>query len=129
MKDRLLVIAEKAGLNVKEVDTLVRRRRVERIVLPIAGLFITVISTVIGYFAGTAADPKQVITNASSYPYATPILLAGVSLWDRNRILLSVVALATIVLSIAGYSVGYDIGRPVYEVAIAYGVYGQDPSP
>lgn len=128
MKDRLLMIAEKAGLNAKEVDTLIRRRRVERIILPITGLIITVISTIIGYIVGTAADPQRVISNASSYPYAAPIILVGINFWDRNRILISVVALATIVLSFIGFSIGYDAGRPFYEVCIAYGVYSQDRS-
>ncbi len=128
MKDRLLFIAEKAGLNVEEVDTLIRRRRVERIILPITGLIITVISTIIGYIAGTAADPKQVIINSSSYPYAAPLLLTGISFWDRNKILISVVALATVVLSFIGYTIGYDAGRPFYEVGISYGVYSHDQS-
>ena len=123
MEEELQVIGDKVGLDASDLKKLKRRKRWERILIPVTGGVITFISFILGHMMGSNADPEMVVKGSESYPYATFALLAAPAMFKRNKLLLVVVGILTVILSYIAFITAYDHARPVYELAIEYGVF------
>ena len=128
MGEKIGDIARSVGLDEKDIKTMKRRRIIEKISIPVSGLIISILSYMVGHAMGTRAEPREVITNQDSYPYAGIGMIAGIGFLSRNKLLIAIVLILTVGLSIIAYIQGYEAGRPYYELAIAYGVYDSSGS-
>lgn len=123
MEGDLEDVAGRVGLDRGDIKKIKRRRLIERFTMPVFGLMIILFSFAIGYLSGTNSEPRHVITNTSSYPYGTIGILAFTGFVSRNKFLITIVAILTAILSFVAYSSAFEMGRPIFELAIEYGVY------
>ena len=150
-KEKLAEIGNKLEVSEAEIADIKKRYRLVKIIAPIIGGFITILSVLFGYIignssgtnAGNEAGPKLVNSETGEvYPYMIPAFLglaSGLSPSGMRRRTVWIIAVSAIlaaVLAVVGYVIAhgtaydnaYNAARGIqyYTGAIEYGVYSKE---
>ena len=120
MDEELKDAGKRMDLSEEDVDRIKALKRKELIYIVLGGAAITVGSAIIGALAG-GEDPI-IDVHYSSYPYIGALALST-TFWQRNKKVLIMASIATIVVSVVAFVAAYVLSRPTYGIATDYGVY------
>ena len=150
-KGKLAEIGGKLDVFETDIDSIRKRYRLARIIAPITGGLIIILSTIMGYVVGNSSgtrvgnDASPILINSETgeiYPYLIPTfmgLAVGMSpsgMRKRTVRIIAVSAVLAAVLAVVGYLIAhgtaydsaFDAARDIqyYSGAIEYGVYSKE---
>jgi hypothetical protein len=120
VNERLLEIGEDLQIDETAIANIRRRSFWDRFRIPVVGGAIALLSAFTGYLAGIQSPIYKVI-NDDNYPYAAVMLTLPVAAADRKLFIYT--AIITGSLSVIGFLYAFQASRPVYELAMDYGVW------
>ena len=132
LNDKLQEIGNKLNVSEDDIKNFKRAKRKRKFLYPIIGGIIAILSTLSGYFMGK----NEMI---SGYPFQRTILCCSIggaavgsvtvmghligAFESKKLKFIWSIFVVTVFLSIIGFLSAYDIGEPVYNGALLYGVY------